>query len=40
MQDVKFEPLFWFFGIVGALVALVGAGLIFGLVRLLQEHWH
>jgi hypothetical protein len=39
LMDIKFTPLFWFFGIIGAVVGVVGAAVMFLVVRLVQEHW-
>jgi hypothetical protein len=40
MQDIRFDPLFWFFGVAGVVVGITGAAVIFLVFRLLQEHWH
>jgi len=39
MSFPSFTPLYWCFGILGAVVGLVGAGLLLGAIRLLQDHW-
>jgi hypothetical protein len=38
-MNIDFRPLYWFYGIIGAAGALLGAGLLFGLWRVLQDHW-
>jgi hypothetical protein len=34
-----FRGLFWFYGIVGALAGLIGAGTIYGIYKVVEAHW-
>ncbi len=38
-MNFNFNPLFWMFGIAGAIFGLVSAGLLLIAFRLVQDHW-
>ncbi len=38
-MDIDFRPLYWFYGLIGAAVGIVGAGVVVGVVMLLRDHW-
>ncbi len=38
-MDINFRPLFWAWGIAGAVIGLLGAGVVLAAIALLRDHW-
>ncbi len=38
-MSFDFRPLFWFYGVLGGVLGLVGAAGVLGIIAVLRDHW-